>query len=140
MRAAAVARAAGTPSPTGTTTSRYALSLGSVPDGRTTTRVVPVRRTSTSDSGSRSSTGASGSASSVTGGPARSRRMIPSISRRSVTRTETWSVAYTPNSAASSSSRSASVRPCARSPAASSPTSSAALIPSLSRTSHGAAQ
>ena len=57
-------------------------------------------------SGSRSSIDSTGASSRVVGGCGRIRAISTPISARSSTRTESWSVAYTPNSAASSSSRS----------------------------------
>ncbi|TSB31803.1 MFS transporter [Streptomyces benahoarensis] len=77
---------------------------------------------------------------SVAGGVARSRRIASAISDRSSTRTDSWSVACSPYSTARSSSRSASVRPDRFSSAASSVISSAAVMPSLSRTPSGSTQ
>ena len=97
---------------TGSTTSRYALSFGSVPDGRTTTRAASVRRITTSASGSRSSTSVTGSSEQrgrrwrPGSGPSRRRSRA---GRRPAPRAGRWR--STPNSAASSSSRSVSVRP-----------------------------
>ena len=139
--ARAFSRAAATsPSATGSTTSRYAFSFGSVPDGRTTTRVVPARTISTSASGSRSSTAWTGSSSSSTGGFRRIVAMAAAMSARSSTRTLSWSVAWTPCRSASSSRRSPRSLNSDFSPAASSHTSSAAVMPSLSRTCAGATQ
>ena len=99
---------------TGSTTSRYALSFGSVPEGRITTRAAAVRRISTSVAGQqvldRGDRRTEQRRRRLPRGPGPSPRPI---SARSSTRTESWSVRCTPNSAASSSSRSPRVRPSA---------------------------
>ena len=65
------------------------------------------------DPSSRSSKCVTGRPASEVGGSARSRSIAPAITRGSVTRTDSWSVACSPCSRARSSSRSSSVRPSA---------------------------
>ena len=66
--------------------------------------------------------------------------MAASIRVRSSTRTDSWSVSYTPYVVAISSSRSATVRPSAFRPAASVRTRISAEMPSLSGTARGSTQ